>query len=340
MERPNKKSLSAFVTGLCGLIKKKDLHKYLSTKCEGIKAVYLPNKRKAGYAFVETKTKKALKNFLALKGLSFNNRELTIKEFLRGGKLQEFKNEVNSRRLFVHSIPQKWKDEDLRQLFASYGAIEDAFVIRDRYTKKSKCFGYAIFEEKEDAVNVARRGCVRFKGSVVKVKMHEKKAKGEKKGSKKKSKNHLKQRKPKKPTKPKKITQKESEESLEAHRGRAENKIRPDCSGPCQQSRKKTNTSKNFKSEVPLKQTNLGHKPSKKETTSIKNVHQWVRPSSSIYYKLRSEIEDLKVDSRSVHYFQRKNTRASIGQKKEFPCYFSEVEEAGFYSCKNFKMDY
>lgn len=187
MERPNKKSLSVFVTGLCGLFKKKDLQEYLRSECTGVKSVYLPNKRKAGYAFVEAKDKKSLEKLLKLKHLSFNGRELMIKRFLTGQKLQKFKKEVNSRRIFVHSVPPSWKDEDLRELFGGFGAIEDAFVIRDRNTGRSKCFGYAIFIEKPIAEDVANMGCIKFKGSVVKVKMHERNQNANKRRSGKKN---------------------------------------------------------------------------------------------------------------------------------------------------------
>lgn len=175
MEHPNDEELSAFVTGLCGLFKRENLEACLKEKCEGVKSVYLPNKLKAGYAFIEVRDREALEKILKIKHISFEGRELLIKRFLTGEKLHKYKQEVNSRRIFIHSIPPSWKDNDLRSLFQKFGEIEDAFVIRDRNTGKSRSFGYAIFEEKSVAERVAKLKMVYFRGKKVKVKMHERK---------------------------------------------------------------------------------------------------------------------------------------------------------------------
>lgn len=183
----NNKALTAFVTGLCGLFREEDLKTYLESKCPGIVSVSLPNKRRAGYAFVEAQDKETLEKLLKMRHLSFNGRELLLKRFLKGEELEQFKQEVNSRRLFVYSIPSSWVDEDLRDIFKSYGKIEDAYVIRDRRSKKSRCFGYAIFEEKAIAEDVAKLDYIPIRGSIIRVKMHEPKRR-KPEGSSKKSK--------------------------------------------------------------------------------------------------------------------------------------------------------
>lgn len=173
----NNRELTAFVTGLCGLFKQEELLEYFKQRCEGVKSVYLPNKKNAGYAFVETKDKSSLEQLLQLKHLEFNGRELLIRQFLTGEKLRRYQEEVNSRRLFVHSIPENWIDEDLRRLFRAYGAIEDAFIIRDRVTKQSRRFGYAIFEQREVALSVAKIGFIDVGSGIIKVKVHQPKTK-------------------------------------------------------------------------------------------------------------------------------------------------------------------
>jgi cold-inducible RNA-binding protein len=45
-------------------------------------------------------------------------------------------------KLFVGNLPYQATDEELKQLFADYGDIEDAVVIRDRQTNRSKGFGF------------------------------------------------------------------------------------------------------------------------------------------------------------------------------------------------------
>ena len=45
---------------------------------------------------------------------------------------------ANDRRLFVHSLAWKTDDESLAQVFREYGELQEAVVIRDKKTGKSK----------------------------------------------------------------------------------------------------------------------------------------------------------------------------------------------------------
>jgi RNA recognition motif-containing protein len=38
------------------------------------------------------------------------------------------------------------KNADLYQLFCEYGNVEDAYIIKNRVTGKSKGFGYVVYE--------------------------------------------------------------------------------------------------------------------------------------------------------------------------------------------------
>lgn len=57
---------------------------------------------------------------------------------------------MNSK-VFVGSLPYSMRDQDLQDLFASYGTIVSATVIMDRATDRSKGFGFVEFEKPEEA---------------------------------------------------------------------------------------------------------------------------------------------------------------------------------------------
>ena len=56
-----------------------------------------------------------------------------------------------SKKLYVGNLPWKLRGKELRELFASYGEIEDATVILDKQTRRSKGFGFVTFVQDADA---------------------------------------------------------------------------------------------------------------------------------------------------------------------------------------------
>ena len=54
-------------------------------------------------------------------------------------------------KLFVGGLPYHTTDETLRQHFEGYGFIEEAVVITDRLTGKSRGYGFVTMREKGDA---------------------------------------------------------------------------------------------------------------------------------------------------------------------------------------------
>jgi translation initiation factor 3 subunit G len=53
--------------------------------------------------------------------------------------------------LRVTSLSVDAEDEDLRDLFARFGRVVRANVVRDRDTRESKGFGFVSFESRKDA---------------------------------------------------------------------------------------------------------------------------------------------------------------------------------------------
>jgi len=58
---------------------------------------------------------------------------------------------MEKNKLFVGSLPWALTSDALKELFATYGEITEAVVIMDKYTGRSKGFGFVTFAKEEDA---------------------------------------------------------------------------------------------------------------------------------------------------------------------------------------------
>lgn len=58
---------------------------------------------------------------------------------------------MDKNKLYVGNLPWSVNDQSLRELFAAYGEITEAIVITDRYTGRSKGFGFVTFANEADA---------------------------------------------------------------------------------------------------------------------------------------------------------------------------------------------
>ena len=53
-------------------------------------------------------------------------------------------------KLYVGNLPWSIDDVKLKELFSSYGEISEAIVIIDKFSKRSKGFGFVTFSNEED----------------------------------------------------------------------------------------------------------------------------------------------------------------------------------------------
>lgn len=58
-------------------------------------------------------------------------------------------------KLYVGNLPHSYTDQDLAQLFSSYGPITSARIIMDRELGRSKGFGFVEFQNKEDGLRAS-----------------------------------------------------------------------------------------------------------------------------------------------------------------------------------------
>jgi len=82
--------------------------------------------------------------------------------------------EVNDKKVYVGNLPFSMGYKALNELFAPYGEIEEAIVIADRYSGRSKGFGFVTFSDAESAKKaVVEMNGKDVKGRAVKVKIAE-----------------------------------------------------------------------------------------------------------------------------------------------------------------------
>lgn len=58
---------------------------------------------------------------------------------------------MDKKKLFVGNLPWGVNEQGLKDMFAPYGEITEAVVISDRYTGRSKGFGFVTFANEADA---------------------------------------------------------------------------------------------------------------------------------------------------------------------------------------------
>jgi cold-inducible RNA-binding protein len=54
---------------------------------------------------------------------------------------------MNPKKLFVGNLPFKLKTQELQQMFEEFGSVQDAVIITDRESGRSKGFGFVTFED-------------------------------------------------------------------------------------------------------------------------------------------------------------------------------------------------
>lgn len=55
------------------------------------------------------------------------------------------------KKLYVGNLPFSVDDEKLKEVFSAFGEIEEATVLKDKYSGRSKGFGFVTFIKDEDA---------------------------------------------------------------------------------------------------------------------------------------------------------------------------------------------
>jgi len=73
-------------------------------------------------------------------------------------------------KLYVGNLPFSVTDEALKKAFSAFGEVEDATVIVDKFSKRSKGFGFVTFSDEESAKKaISEMNEKDFEGRTIKV---------------------------------------------------------------------------------------------------------------------------------------------------------------------------
>lgn len=56
-----------------------------------------------------------------------------------------------AKKLFVGNLDWGTTDEELQSLFAQYGEVEEAIILKDKFSGRSRGFGFVTYVNDEDA---------------------------------------------------------------------------------------------------------------------------------------------------------------------------------------------
>jgi len=162
----DKKWCKLFVHGLSFQTSKETLQKEYSQYGNVKEAVVLVDKKGAskGYGFVTFENaeqalkaakepKKRIDSRMTHCNLAFkgNPKKFATIGGSQTGLSPKQRENANDRRLFVHSLAWKTTDQTLYQAFAGHGELQEAVVIRDKKTNKSKGYGFVTYKYSESA---------------------------------------------------------------------------------------------------------------------------------------------------------------------------------------------
>lgn len=144
-----------FVRGLPEDCKSIDLYRLFADcgKIFSCRVKYNPNGKCKGYGYVQYDNKEdADKAISEMNGKPFKNGKLMVEPFKSSSsRVASFMNYNN---LFIKNVPKKYAAKDVIDLFAAYGEIVSAVVIKEHPdAAENKGFGFVCFKKAEDAKN-------------------------------------------------------------------------------------------------------------------------------------------------------------------------------------------
>jgi hypothetical protein len=82
--------------------------------------------------------------------------EVKLEDVVIGVAAQPRRNTIGPVKLFVGGLSWNTSSDDLRAAFSRFGSIQDATVIMDRTTGRSRGFGFVSFENAADAAEAVK----------------------------------------------------------------------------------------------------------------------------------------------------------------------------------------
>ncbi|GKV41255.1 hypothetical protein SLEP1_g48816 [Rubroshorea leprosula] len=85
-----------------------------------------------------------------------NGKQVEIKRTIPKGASQS--SDIKTRKIFVGGIPTTMTEDEFKDLFSKYGKVVEHEVIRDHATKRSRGFGFIVFDSEKVVDNLLAEG--------------------------------------------------------------------------------------------------------------------------------------------------------------------------------------
>lgn len=143
---------NVFIKNLDTSIDNKALHDTFATfgTVLSCKVAVDVNGQSKGYGFVQFENEEAAESaIIRLNGMLLNDKQVYVGHFIRHQERIRANGSLFTN-VYVKNLPETTTDDDLKNLFTTYGAITSAVVMRDS-NGKSRCFGFVNFQNTDSA---------------------------------------------------------------------------------------------------------------------------------------------------------------------------------------------
>ena len=130
-----------------------------------------------GYCILTLRSEVEFNDLITVRDFNLQGRTIHTKPFYSGQQLKYYKKNLESKRLFVKPVPNSWSREHITSFFSVFGAIEDAYIIENSRTGKSKGYGFVLFESEKDAKALLRFNLIKIFNFFIRVRKCESKKK-------------------------------------------------------------------------------------------------------------------------------------------------------------------
>ena len=115
------------------------------------------NGQSKGYGFVQFDNEESAQNAIKkLNGMLINDKKVYVGLFVRRQARAQVNESPKFTNVYVKNFSETYTDEDLKQLFSTYGPITSVVVMKDT-DGKSRCLGFVNFESPDSAVAAIER---------------------------------------------------------------------------------------------------------------------------------------------------------------------------------------
>jgi len=144
-----------FIKNLEISIDNKALHETFSTfgHVLSCKVAMDSNGQSKGYGFVQFDNDKSAKSAIEqLDGMLINDKKVYVGYFVRRQERSSHK----FTNVYVKNLSETYTDEDLKQLFNTFGVITSVVIMKDE-NGNSKCFGFVNFQSSDSAATAVEK---------------------------------------------------------------------------------------------------------------------------------------------------------------------------------------